>query len=84
MKATKNYRVKFHCRLSVIALLGVVGLIALCGEPVDDSRWLQTVIMQGVVWATSWGLATWLCRHWGLNRVMNMLTWIERSRRIEF
>ena len=84
MKAIKNYRVKFHCRLSVIALLGVVGLIALCGEPVDESRWLETVIMQIMVWISCWGAAAWLYRRLGLNRVLNMLTWIERSRRIEF
>lgn len=84
MKAIKNYRVKFHCRLSVIALLGVIGLIAICGEPVNESRWLETVIMQIMVWISCWGAAAWLYSRWGLNRVLNMLTWIERSRRIEF
>ena len=84
MKAIKNYRVKFHCRMSVIALLGVIGLIAICGEPVNESRWLETVIMQIMVWISGLGAAAWLYRRWGLNRVLNMLTWIERSRRIEF
>lgn len=84
MKAIKNYRVKFHCRMSVIALLGVIGLIAICGEPVDESRWLETVIMQIMVWISCWGAAAWLYRRWGLNRVLNMLTWIEHSHRIEF
>ena len=81
MKAIKNYRMKFHCRMSVIALLGVVGMIAICGEPVDESRWLVTFAMQVMVWAASWGIAAMLYHLWGLNRVVNMLSRLERHRK---
>ncbi len=82
MKAMKNYRLKFHFRLGVISLLGVVGLIALCGEPADESRWLETFAIQVSVWVVSWGVAAMLYRLWGLKRVMNMLSCFERRQRI--
>lgn len=84
MKATKHYRIKFHCRMSVIGMLAVIGLMAICGEP-DASltlgAWVCTFGCQAAVCAVCWLTAWLLCRRWNLNRIMSMLTWIERSRR---
>ena len=83
----RQHRMRFHSQMGVIGTLASIGLIALCGEP-DESlsaaAWLSTFGCQLAVFAACWLSAWLLCRKWGLSRKMNMLMWIERSRRVEF
>ena len=82
MKATKNYRVKFHCRMSVIALLGVAGLIAICGEPDESltaSQWLFTFGCQLAICAVCWISAWLLCRRWNISRKMRMIEYRQKQ-----
>ena len=80
MKRSSNYRIKFHSQLSVIGMLASIGLFAICGEPDESlamSAWLGTLLCQIMVTAICWVSAWLLCRRWGLNRKMNMLSQLQ-------
>ena len=73
MKKTSFFRIQFFARLSVITCLGLVGLLALTGEPADDAPFVMTFAAQLLVWAFSWLSAWTLYRHWHIGRVINRL-----------
>ena len=84
MKAMKQYRIKFHCQMSLIGILATIGLFAVCGEPDEClafGAWLRVFGCQLAVCAVCW-LAAWLLyRHWDMGRTISRLDWIERAKR---
>lgn len=69
----KRNKLKFYTRATVIATLGMIGLIALAGEPTDDAPFLATFCCQVATWATSWLAAYALAKCWHINEIINRL-----------
>lgn len=64
----KRNRCKFYAQLTVVGVLATVGLLAISGEPAEDADFLSTILVQVVVWATSWLTAAVLYHKWNLGR----------------
>lgn len=57
----KKLRSRFmkEVRMFIVTLLGVTAFLCLAGEPIDESRWLQTFFEQ-IGLAAAFGLTTYL------------------------
>lgn len=77
----KKYRIKFFSQTSAIALLAVLGLIVLSGEPVESlnpNAWMITFAGQLVFALNCWASAWLLCRRWNISRKLRMIEYIAR------
>ena len=78
----KRHRIKFFSQTSAIALLAVLGLIALSGEPVESLKpnaWMITFAGQLVFALNCWASAWLLSRHWGISRKMRMIEYRQKQ-----
>ena len=69
MKNWRIFRIKFWAQMSVIAVLGMTGVLALCAEPADLLAFADNLIGWSVMWLAAW----LLYRHWGLDRIINRI-----------
>ena len=69
----KRNRTKFYAQVGVFSTLACVGLIALCGEPVEEVDFLTTYLCQLAVTAVCWTVAAVLYHKWDLGRKMQLL-----------
>lgn len=74
----KQYRIRFYARMSVVATLGAVGLVALSGEPAEGTNFIAVVCGQIGVAAACWGTAWWLAKRWRLTRVLRLMQTMEQ------
>lgn len=51
-------------KLTIVAILGTIGLVALTGEPAEDAPFLATFATQVAVWAATWLAAYALAKRW--------------------
>lgn len=78
----KRHRIKFFSQTSAIALLAMLGLIALSGEPVESlkaSTWMVTFACQIVFTFNCWISAWLLCRRWNISRKMRMIEYRQKQ-----
>ena len=78
----KQHRIKFFSQTSAIALLAMLGLIALSGEPVESlkaSTWMVTFACQIVFTFNCWISAWLLCRRWNISRKMRMIEYRQKQ-----
>ena len=78
----KRHRIKFFSQTSAIALLAMLGLIALSGEPVESlkaSTWMVTFACQ-IVFTFNCLISAWLlCRRWNISRKLRMLEYRQKQ-----
>ncbi len=79
MKPLRTYRLRYYARQTIVGTLMCVGLIALSGEPTEDTNWIVCLLLQLLTWATTWATALWLYRHWEIGKQEKRIEYLQRK-----
>ena len=64
----KTNHLKFYAQMTIVSVLGVIGLIAISGEPAMGSNFIAVMGFQVAVCAVCWIAAWRLWVRWSISR----------------
>lgn len=76
----RTYRLRYYAQQTTIAMLFIVGLIAMSGEPTESSHYLLATFAQAFVLLAAWISAYCLYFHWQIGKREKRIDFIKRAR----